>query len=113
MPGRVTASSRSETSAEVAVGGGLLGAIGAGSLRHQTPSPPETSVSEVSADSLTALVQSHLGRDPFSGQAFVSRGRTGRPIMVLWWGGQGLRLFAERLETGCYVWPAPPVPRRR
>jgi transposase len=36
-------------------------------------------------DGLAALVQDHLRRDPFSGQAFVFRGRQGRLIKVLWW----------------------------
>ena len=39
-------------------------------------------------DGLAALVQDHLRCDPFSGQAFVFRGRQGRLIKVLWWDGQ-------------------------
>lgn len=39
-------------------------------------------------DGLAMLVQDHLRRDPFSGQAFVFRGRQGRLIKVLWWDGQ-------------------------
>ena len=57
-------------------------------------------------DGLAALVQDHLQRDPFCGQAFVFRGRQGRLIKVLWWDGQGLCLFAKRLEKGRFVWPA-------
>ena len=57
-------------------------------------------------DGLATLVQDHLRRDPFSGQAFVFRGRQGRLIKVLWWDGQGLCLFSKRLETGRFVWPA-------
>ena len=57
-------------------------------------------------DGLAVLVQDHLRRDPFSGQAFVFRGRQGRLIKVLWWDGQGLCLFAKRLEKGRFVWPA-------
>lgn len=52
---------------------------------------------------LAALVQDHLARDPFSGQAFVFRGRQGHLIKVLWWDGQGLCLFAKRLEKGRFV----------
>ncbi len=40
-------------------------------------------------DGLAALVQDHLARDPFSGQAFVFRGRQGHLIKVLWWGRPG------------------------
>lgn len=57
-------------------------------------------------DGLAALVQDHLRQNPFSGQAFVFRGRQGRLIKVLWWDGQGLCLFAKRLEKGRFVWPA-------
>jgi transposase len=28
-------------------------------------------------------------------------------IKVLWWDGQGLCLFAKRLEKGRFVWPSP------
>ena len=42
-------------------------------------------------DGLAMLVQAHLARDPFSGQAFVFRGRQGRLVKILWWDGQGLR----------------------
>ena len=55
-------------------------------------------------DGLAALVQDHLKRDPFSGQAFVFRGRQGRLIKILWWDGQGYCLFAKRLEKGRFLW---------
>jgi transposase len=57
-------------------------------------------------DGLAALVQDQIRRDPFCGQAFVFRGRQGRLIKVLWWDGQGLCLFAKRLEKGRFIWPA-------
>jgi len=56
-------------------------------------------------DGLAMLVQDHLRRDPFSGQVFVFRGRQGRLVKLLWWDGQGLCLFAKRLEKGRFVWP--------
>jgi len=59
-------------------------------------------------DGLASLVQDHLQRDPFSGQAFVFRGRQGRLVKILWWDGQGLCLFAKRLEKGRFVWPSAP-----
>lgn len=59
-------------------------------------------------DGLASLVQDHLKRDPFSGQAFVFRGRQGRLVKILWWDGQGLCLFAKRLEKGRFVWPSAP-----
>ena len=57
-------------------------------------------------DGLASLVQEHLRRDPFSGQAFVFRGRQGGLVKVLWWDGQGFCLFAKRLDKGRFLWPA-------
>ena len=38
--------------------------------------------------------------DPFAGHVFVFRGRRGDLIKLLWWDGDGLCLFAKRLERG-------------
>jgi transposase len=54
---------------------------------------------------LSALVQTTLEHDPLSGHVFVFRGRRGDLIKVLWWDGDGLCLFAKRLERGRFVWP--------
>ena len=54
---------------------------------------------------LSSIVQQALAHDPFSGQVFVFRGRRGDLIKVLWWDGDGLCLFAKRLERGRFVWP--------
>lgn len=54
---------------------------------------------------LSALVQTALKENPFSGQVFVFRGRRGDLIKVLWFDGDGLCLFAKRLERGRFVWP--------
>ena len=56
-------------------------------------------------DGLAALVQTQLLADPFSGQLFVFRGRRGDRLKVLWWDGDGMCLFAKRLERGHFVWP--------
>jgi len=56
-------------------------------------------------DGLAALVQMQLQADPFSGQIFVFRGRRGDRVKLLWWDGDGLCLFAKRLESGKFVWP--------
>ena len=56
-------------------------------------------------DGLAALVQQRLAEDPFSGQLFVFRGRRGDRLKILWWDGDGLCLFAKRLERGRFVWP--------
>jgi len=56
-------------------------------------------------DGLALLVQEQLKRDPHSGQLFVFRGRRGRLIKILWHDGQGMCLFAKRLERGRFIWP--------
>ena len=57
-------------------------------------------------DGLAVLVQEKLHYDPYGGQLFVFRGRRGDLIKLLWHDGQGLCLFAKRLERGRFVWPA-------
>jgi transposase len=54
---------------------------------------------------LSAQVQTVLEQDPFAGHVFVFRGRRGDLIKLLWWDGDGLCLFAKRLERGRFVWP--------
>jgi transposase len=58
-----------------------------------------------SFDGLAALVQTQLNEDAFSGHVFVFRGRRGDRVKILWWSGDGLCLFAKRLESGRFVWP--------
>ena len=61
-------------------------------------------------DGLALLVQETLKRDPHNGHLFVFRGRRGGLIKVLWHDGQGMCLFAKRLERGRFVWPST-IPR--
>ena len=56
-------------------------------------------------DGLAAQVQTTLAENPFSGHVFVFRGRRGHLVKLLWWSGDGLNLFAKRLEHGRFVWP--------
>jgi len=56
-------------------------------------------------DGLAAQVQTAVRKDPFSGHLFVFRGRRGDRVKVLWWEGDGLCLFAKRLERGKFIWP--------
>ena len=58
-------------------------------------------------DGLALLVQETLKRNPHNGHLFVFRGRRGGLVKVLWHDGQGMCLFAKRLERGRFVWPAP------
>jgi len=54
---------------------------------------------------LAGMVQTALAENPFSGQVFVFRGRRGDLVKLLWWDGDGLCLFAKRLERGRFLWP--------
>jgi transposase len=51
-------------------------------------------------DGLSGQVQTVLQQQPFSGHVFVFRGRRGDIVKLLWWDGDGLCLFAKRLERG-------------
>ncbi len=51
-------------------------------------------------------MQEALKRDPHGGDLFVFRGKRGKLIKVLWHDGQGMCLFAKRLERGRFVWPS-------
>ena len=56
-------------------------------------------------DGLAVMVQEVLTHDPHSGALFAFRGKRGDLLKLLWWDGQGLCLFAKRLERGRFVWP--------
>ena len=58
-------------------------------------------------DGLALLVQEKLKHDPHSGQLFVFRGRRGSLLKVLWHDGQGMCVFAKRLERRRFIWPSP------
>ena len=53
--------------------------------------------------SLAAQVQTALQLDPYSGALFIFRGRRGDLLKALFWDGQGLVLYAKRLERGRFV----------
>src|SRR5207302_5126448 len=54
---------------------------------------------------LAVMVQEVLMQDPHSGALFAFKGKRGDLIKLLWWDGQGLCLFAKRLEKGRFIWP--------
>jgi transposase len=58
-------------------------------------------------DGLAAMVQTVLTLDPYDGTLFIFRGRRGDLIKALHWDGQGLCLYAKRLELpkARFVWP--------
>lgn len=56
-------------------------------------------------DGLSALVQTALSERPFSGDVFVFRGKRGDLVKLLWWSGDGMNVYAKRLERGRFIWP--------
>ena len=54
---------------------------------------------------LSALVQTTLEHDPFSGHIFIFRGRRGDLIKLLWRDDDGVCLLAKRLDRGRFIWP--------
>ena len=56
-------------------------------------------------DGLSALVQTALQENFYSGQMFVFRGRRGDKLKILWHSGDGVCLFCKRLSDGRFVWP--------
>lgn len=57
-------------------------------------------------NSLALKVQQGLGRDPHAGEIFCFRGRRSDLVKILWHDGVGMSLYAKRLETGKFIWPA-------
>ena len=56
-------------------------------------------------DGLAVLVQQVLETSPHCGALFAFRGKRGDLVKLLWYDGQGMCLFAKRLERGRFVWP--------
>ena len=56
-------------------------------------------------DGLAVLVQQVLEKSPHSGALFAFRGKRGDLVKLLWYDGQGLCLYAKRLDRGRFVWP--------
>jgi transposase len=54
---------------------------------------------------LASKIESVLKLDPYGGAIFIFRGKRGDLIKALAWDGQGLVLYAKRLEKGRFVWP--------
>jgi transposase len=57
-------------------------------------------------DGLSAVVSTHLGRDPLSGDLFVFRNRRGDRLKILAWQGDGFALYLRRLERGTFAFPS-------
>jgi transposase len=60
----------------------------------------------LSFDGLAARVQHALGRDPYSGECFVFRGKGTGKMKMLLWDGLGFWIYYRRLEKAGFVWQA-------
>jgi transposase len=58
-----------------------------------------------SFDGLSAVVASHLARDPLNGDVFVFKNRRGDRLKILAWQGDGFALYLRRLERGTFAFP--------
>src|SRR5208282_2661887 len=56
-------------------------------------------------DTLCGIVREALGHDPLCGDLFVFRNRSAARVKILFWDGNGLVLYAKRLEKGTFRWP--------
>ena len=56
---------------------------------------------------LSLVIQTVLGRDPYSGAVFVFRSKRGDRIKILLWDQTGLVLVYKHLEGGQFQWPRP------
>ena len=56
-------------------------------------------------DGLSAQVQNVLHSSHSPDTCLCSAGRRGDIVKLLWWDGDGLCLFAKRLERGRFIWP--------
>ena len=54
---------------------------------------------------LAARIENDLKADPYGGALYIFRGRRGDIVKSLYWDGQGLVLYAKRLEKGRFTWP--------
>jgi transposase len=58
-----------------------------------------------SFDGLQAVVTTHLGKDPLSGDLYVFRNKRGDRLKILAWQGDGFALYLRRLEKGTFRFP--------
>lgn len=58
-----------------------------------------------SFDTLAAMAQSQLGRDPYSGEVFIFVGTRKDRVKILVWDVSGFWVCAKRLEMGTFAVP--------
>ena len=63
-------------------------------------------------DGLFALAVEHLGHDPLAGGLFVFLNRRRDRMKLLYWDGDGIAIWAKRLEAGTFQMPKVAAPAR-
>ena len=58
-----------------------------------------------SFNGLAAVVQEHLGSDPYQGALYLFTNKRHDRLKLLFWDGTGLWVAAKRLEQGRFSWP--------
>jgi transposase len=56
-------------------------------------------------DGLAQMVQTAMGKQPFTGDLFLFCGRSKTMLKALYWDRNGFCLLTKRLEQGRYPWP--------
>src|SRR6266404_6725642 len=51
------------------------------------------------------VVQNHLSENPFTGEVYLFRGKSGNKIKVLWATPDGMNFLYKRLNDAKFVWP--------
>lgn len=59
----------------------------------------------LSFDGLAARIQHELELNPYGGECFVFRSKSGSRLKMLIWDGVGFWLHYRRLEQGTFIWP--------
>jgi transposase len=60
-------------------------------------------------DTLSSMVSSELGHDPYAGDVFIFIGRDRRRVKILTWDISGFWLALKRLERGTFARPPTPA----
>jgi len=58
-----------------------------------------------SIDGLSLLVQTHMDKDPFTGDLFAFCNRKRKLVKILYWDRNGFCLWQKRLEKERFIWP--------